>query len=524
MKKMITLMLGIFLLTSTEATVYVVPGGTGDGSSWASALGDIQSAVNAAQVLFSTTTTPQDVWVKAGTYSTATAPILMKEGVNLYGGFAGTETELSQRIKGTNPWDYTNATILDGGAAKRCIEVSANFTSVYVIDGFTITNGNGQGTQLNNSGGGVVIRANLKLQNSIVTGNTTSGNGGGINSVGGIVSNCRIYNNTTTSGTIPAAGGIYAAPASGFISILENSLIEQNAQGGIRVQSAGTTILNNLIIRNNTSTGAGAGIYTNNPGSCTITNCLITNNSGNNTVYLNKGTMVNNTIANNEGIVYLASATNIAELYNTIIVGNVARGTTTPVSISTTANYPSGKVKFNATWPGVASMSWGDSSDSILTTDASTAYQQIAFVAPTTFAGATTDAGKLTEIEQANWKAGTTSLAINAGDNSYLPSAITTDLAGLDRVVRTKVDLGAYELPQGTTALTTSEGSTAIVGVNGRQVQVTGLTAGEQLLVYSIRGMLVNSLQAVSETLSMELNQGIYIVKTKGYIQKIVVR
>ena len=58
MKKMITLMLGIFLLTNAEATVYVVPGGSGDGSSWASALGDIQSAVNAAQVLFSTTTTP----------------------------------------------------------------------------------------------------------------------------------------------------------------------------------------------------------------------------------------------------------------------------------------------------------------------------------------------------------------------------------------------------------------------------------------------------------------------------------
>ncbi|MCE1155894.1 MAG: right-handed parallel beta-helix repeat-containing protein, partial [Bacteroidales bacterium] len=265
MKKMITLVLGIMLVGGVEATVYVVPGGTGDGSSWSNALGDIQSAVNAAQVLFSTSSEAQDVWVKAGTYSTAAAPVLMKEGVNLYGGFAGTETELSQRARGTDPWDFTHVTILDGGAAKRCIEVAANFPAVYVIDGFTITNGNGQGTQLNNSGGGVLLRANLKLQNSIVTGNTTTGNGGGINAVGGIVSNCRIYNNTTTSGTIPAAGGIYAAPASGFASLIEHSLIEQNAQGGVRVQAAGNSTLNSLIIRNNTSTGAGAGIYTNNP-------------------------------------------------------------------------------------------------------------------------------------------------------------------------------------------------------------------------------------------------------------------
>lgn len=524
MKKMITLMLGIFLLTNAEATVYVVPGGSGDGSSWASALGDIQSAVNAAQVLFSTTTTPQDVWVKAGTYSTATAPILMKEGVNLYGGFAGTETELSQRIKGTNPWDYTNATILDGGAVKRCIEVSANFTSVYVIDGFTITNGNGQGTQLNNSGGGVVLRANLKLQNSIVTGNTTTGNGGGINSVGGIVSNCRIYNNTTTATTVPSAGGIYAAPAAGFTTVLEHSLIEQNVQGGIRVQSAGTTHLNGLIIRNNTSTGAGAGIYTNNPGSCMITNCLITNNSGINTVYLNKGTMVNNTIANNEGVVYFASATNIAELYNNIIVGNMAKGTSTPVSISTAANYPANKVKYNATWPDISTQSWGDATNAILTTDAATAFQQISFVAPTSFVGGTTDAGKLTEIEQANWKTGAASLAINAGDNSYLPSTITTDLAGLERVVGTKIDLGAYELPQGTTALTSSKTSALLVGINGRMMQVSGLTAGEQLMIYTVTGTLLNSVKAVSESMTIELNQGIYIIKTMDGIQKIVVR
>ncbi len=292
MKKLITLFAIALLLLplSASATFYVVPNGAGamNGSAWTDTYADIQTAINAASVEFTNTATPQEIWVKAGTYSTSAAPILMKEGVSIYGGFSGTETEKNQRIKGQNPWDYSNVSTLNGGGAKRVIEVAANFTNIAIIDGFTITNGNGQGTQLTNSGGGVVLRHNLKLQNSIVTANTTSGNGGGINSVGGIIENCWVYNNTTTSTTIPAAGGIYAAPATGFNSAIQGCLIEQNAQGGVRIQAAGTTTMDRCIIRNNSSTGAGAAIYTNNPGACTITNCLITNNSGTNSIYLNK--------------------------------------------------------------------------------------------------------------------------------------------------------------------------------------------------------------------------------------------
>ena len=54
------------------------------------------------------------VWVAAGTY---VGCITLKAGVALYGGFAGRETDLSQR-------DWTaNVTILDGNQAGSVVTV-----------------------------------------------------------------------------------------------------------------------------------------------------------------------------------------------------------------------------------------------------------------------------------------------------------------------------------------------------------------------------------------------------------------
>lgn len=472
MKKLFTLIFSISLFSSiANATIYVVPSGTGDGSSWANAYGDIQTAINAASTLYVNTTEPQEVWVKTGTYSTSTAAIVMKLGVDVYGGFAGTETDKNQRVKGTNPWDYTNVTTLNGGGAKRCVEAgTANYASVVILDGFTLTNGNGQGVQLTNTGGGALLRANLKLQNCVVTGNTTTGNGGGVNAAAGIISNCWIYNNTTTSATIPSAGGIYSAPASGFNTIIEGCLIEKNAQGGVRLQSAGTITMNKTIIRNNSSTANGAAIYTNNPTSCTITNCIVTNNSGVNNIYLNKGKLINSVIANNEGNIYLASVSNIAEVYNNIIVNNVVKSSTTPTSIGIASGYPAGYVKNNAVWPSVAYQTWGGATDSLLTTDVATANTQVAFKSPTSFVGTTADAGFLTEMANADWSLAYNSLCLNFGDNTLVPGSITTDFAGNARIVHTTVDAGAYELPYYNTTVTFNAGGT-----------VNSLTSGDIL-------------------------------------------
>ncbi|MFN8475442.1 MAG: hypothetical protein U0822_24875 [Anaerolineae bacterium] len=127
---------------SATGVVYVVPGGAGtkDGTSWANAK-DLAAALTAAN-------SGDELWVKAGTYkptttSDRTATFTLKSGVALYGGFAGAETQRSQRN-----WT-TNVTILSGaiGTVNNTsdnsyhVVVGSLVDSTAVLDGFTITGG-----------------------------------------------------------------------------------------------------------------------------------------------------------------------------------------------------------------------------------------------------------------------------------------------------------------------------------------------------------------------------------------------
>jgi len=92
---------------------YVTPTGAGtkDGTSWA-------NASDSLQVMIENSLVGDQVWVAAGTYhpTAYTEPdqdsllrsFVLKDGVEVYGGFAGTETSLGQRNVTANP------TILSG--------------------------------------------------------------------------------------------------------------------------------------------------------------------------------------------------------------------------------------------------------------------------------------------------------------------------------------------------------------------------------------------------------------------------
>ncbi|MCX8212608.1 MAG: hypothetical protein OTI34_16255, partial [Lewinella sp.] len=98
----LSLLLCLFSV-SLSAQVYVDVDATsgGDGTSWENAFTDLQSAIATAS---------GDIWVAAGTYKPSAYPadcagcatnrdftFQLKDGVSLYGGFAGTETMLSER-------------------------------------------------------------------------------------------------------------------------------------------------------------------------------------------------------------------------------------------------------------------------------------------------------------------------------------------------------------------------------------------------------------------------------------------
>ena len=96
----------LFLTFKGQATKrYVASDGTGAGTSWADASGDLQVMIDASAA-------GDSVWVKSGTYKPQAYPtgstggsspreyaFAMKNGVMVFGGFAGTETSFNQRTR-----------------------------------------------------------------------------------------------------------------------------------------------------------------------------------------------------------------------------------------------------------------------------------------------------------------------------------------------------------------------------------------------------------------------------------------
>lgn len=100
--------------------------GNEDGTTWATAYRDIQTAVDATLV------EGGEVWVAAGTYTgPGSAVLTMRPGVYLYGGFAGTEEAREERNWTANP------TTISGEFARRCVVGADNAA----LDGFVISGG-----------------------------------------------------------------------------------------------------------------------------------------------------------------------------------------------------------------------------------------------------------------------------------------------------------------------------------------------------------------------------------------------
>lgn len=156
--------------------------GSGEGSSWANARADLQSALKSAAA-------KDEIWVAAGTYvpgKDRTDAFRLKPGVALYGGFKGTEKTREQRDA------MANLTVLSGDLAGDDNGFANNAENAYhvvagsndaIIDGFVITGGNADGTGANGYGGGMYnYSASPIVQHCVFIGNSAgdAGGGGGI--------------------------------------------------------------------------------------------------------------------------------------------------------------------------------------------------------------------------------------------------------------------------------------------------------------------------------------------------------
>ncbi|MCL2931868.1 MAG: hypothetical protein MGG11_06165 [Trichodesmium sp. MAG_R03] len=183
--------------------------------------------------------------------------------------------------------DETNRVTINAQGQSRVFNINDSNNSIrqqVTIDGVVITGGNASGTGTNQSdGGGIFTNEALTLSNSIVTGNTAIGgvaDGGGIyvNSIGSAnINNTTISNNTATDD----GGGVFGFGTTNITNSTINNNVASAATGdGGGVYIVGDTNITNSTISGNIANSEGGGVYVK-AGSrpdATITNTTITNN------------------------------------------------------------------------------------------------------------------------------------------------------------------------------------------------------------------------------------------------------
>ncbi len=205
------------------------------------------------ELVLAAATPGDEVWVAAGRYGPIEVPgIVLPEGVGLYGGFAGTETERDQR----DP--LRHATILLGnGLTVRGITIAPDAGGDTRLDGFDLRNGRAR------EGGGVYCKGGAPvIANNIITANAAIEAGGGIyceDSAARIVGNAIYGNRFNTLDTL-SGGGIYVRRGA---PVIEGNRIYGNLAGtggGICCQHSTADIRRNLILANRASLAGGGGI------------------------------------------------------------------------------------------------------------------------------------------------------------------------------------------------------------------------------------------------------------------------
>ncbi len=237
-------LLALVFLALDAPTAYANPGvrrvktsGTtlwpcGDQSNWSNAC--------ALQTALTNAPSGDELWVAAGTYKPTTgtsraATFQLRNGIALYGGFAGTETARALRNV------YGNKTILSGDIgtpgnasdnAYHVVTAGSVVTESAVLDGFTITAGNANGASYPDDRGGGMFSdgGNPTLMYLSFEENSAGYDGGGMHSAGG---------NPTLS----------------FVTFLDNAAATSG--GGMYNAGGNPTLTSVMFIGNNALSGAG---------------------------------------------------------------------------------------------------------------------------------------------------------------------------------------------------------------------------------------------------------------------------
>ena len=479
--------------TFIRVPVYVDKNATGnnDGTSWTDAFTDLQN------VLLNTVD-DAEIWVAKGTYTSvssnrSTSFNIVNNGVKIYGGFAGTENQLSERdllnnntiLSGDINGDDTGVSFTGNNRGENMHHVVRINANDVVLDGLIINDG-----QANTTANGELDYAGAVYVGDVVNGFTIKNSkfnnnvgikGGAIrayfaNNAAVIIENSEFNNNLSQYGS----GAYILANTSAVVSVdITNSLFANNNSANVSSSIKGYTG-SSLWIRANT---VNSSVTTN------INNCTFAKNSDLGTQSgTERGTL-------GLGKRTDGNSTHIATINNSIFFSNQTTSSTTPVTI-------------NKGHTAIASITISNSIDEYN-------FQNI-----TTGKTNTSNANPLFTDEANNdFTLTAGSPAINTGDNSKVPTNITKDLLGNVRIFNTTVDMGVYEFgsaPLGADNFSFSENQVIIYPNPTTSVLNIKMNSNlKRATIYSVLGTKV--LETSSKNINASnLKRGIYLIKIEN--------
>ncbi len=475
----LSLLFAASLQLNAQTIRYVSPtdAGLADGSSWSNASSNLQNIINMSNA-------GDMIWVKAGVYKPGlndrTITFVMIYGVAIYGGFAGTETLLSQRNF------TTNVTILSGnvGAANDSTDNSYHVIENYdnyldstaILDGFTISGGYADSTLKRFSAGAGMYnyKASPTIRNIIFRNNATDGYsmGAGVynDNCSPVFSNIEFINNIANNGY---GGGMvndnFASPKLNNVTFTNNKA-NAGYGGAILNSTYSSPRLNKVNFYNNSARGGGA-IHNRLYSKPVIVNCFFSNNDSyansggaianetmQNSVTIINSLFYNNTTVDKGGAIY-NGLQDTTTLINCTFWGNSAAteggGVYTEATAKTKTinsvfwNNTGGdfvdeagaidSVSYSITQDGIVGIGNSDVDPLFVNANNPTGADGII--------GTADDGLRLQNCSQ----------GINtANDSAINANNITTDIAGASRIFTTAVDMGAYEYQSNTSAIAPS--------------------------------------------------------------------
>ncbi len=510
------ILLGLFFIiaihnTSHAVTYYVNQSATGNGNgfSWANAFPNLQSALSVA--IFG-----DEIWVAAGTYKPTTTTDInvafeMRNGVNLYGGFSGTETAINQRNIDQNPTTLSGdigqiGSVIDNSQSIMRI---LNMTSDFVLDGFRI-----------------------------ISAYDPSGNGGGIYAEGNQASNitirnCFFFNN-------------YAYRAGGACFLDESNVTFEDCR----------------FISNSSDYNGGGAIYADNVSDSNLYfyRCEFIGNTGDIPVITFDGPelimdrcIINNNTANSRDIIVVGTDTTNFQLTNSLIVGNLVTSSSSRIIstycstfdainfVNVTIAHNRNSSSVGATTEPVRSYNRGiNINNSIIYGNTSYNLRQIdsgnyinnsiieggygtgtnVMNIDPLFANASSLNNSPFDLSSYDYSLTSASEAVNAGNNARIIAGFEQDVYGNARIQHGTVDLGAIESPFSLSVGEFNELAAFDVYPNPVDTTLNIKTDAvmTQISIYDLNGSKVHTTIANSTHKIIdvsELSSGIYFVKVQ---------